>query len=136
MPTLMNGALARVLDDNRDWRNTLTLHLYVNDRVPTPTDILSDYVEASFPGYAPQTMTGWTSAIIIADGIAQSQDDLHTFSCSSTPVPSQSVYGTYWTDPSNNLVRAARRPTGPVEMTAGVLYQVVPRVTEKNAAPC
>lgn len=30
-----------------------TLRLFMNDREPTDADVITDYVEASFPGYAP-----------------------------------------------------------------------------------
>lgn len=136
MGVFMSGGLVRVVENSVPWLNTLTMHLYINDRVPTQFDVLGDYTEATFPGYAAQTMTSWGPAFLNAEFQGEANDVLHTFTATSEPVSPESVYGTYWTDPSANLVRAERRPAGPVEIHAGTQFSVQPRVTERNAPPC
>jgi hypothetical protein len=34
------------------------IHLYVNNLVPSPVNVLGDFAEASFPGYAPIALLG------------------------------------------------------------------------------
>ena len=58
--------LLNKLKDN--WGN-LTLHLYSNDKTPTDADIVDDYTEASFSGYAEVSINAWADAVKNTDNI-------------------------------------------------------------------
>ena len=88
----------------------LTLHLFVNDHTPAPSDSLPDYTEADFPGYQPQLLTKW---FIVAGQARHAQvaftlaDDLRT---------PQQVYGWYLVR-NSELVAADRHEEAPWPMS-------------------
>ena len=109
--------------------NTWKLRLFVNNYTPTTADTPANYVEATFPGYAPINTNTWANAVTAAH-IASSTDAARTFTRNAAGA-AQSVYGYYVTDPTGaNLGWAERDPLAPVTMNnAGDTYTVTPKLT-------
>jgi hypothetical protein len=103
------------------------LHLYTNDKVPADGDTLASYTEASFGGYAPAPVSGWTQPAQQA-GAARMQASPVTFTVAGPP--GALIYGYFVTDPGGNLLWAERDPQAPVNMqTVGNSYTITPVFT-------
>jgi len=87
---------------------TLAIALYRNDFVPT------DFTEASFPGYVPQSVSTPNPAFINGGQEAEVDADLVTFT--QTAGPNQTVYGYFVYDAGLTVICAQRFPA-PVPMT-------------------
>lgn len=73
--------------------------LYSNEHSFSPTDNVSDYTEATFPGYTPQSVV-WGTPSINSDGKAQSASSPVIFLYPGPSGGSYKVYGAYVTDTS------------------------------------
>lgn len=104
-------------------------HLFVNDLVPVGATILDDFVEATWPDYAPRKVTSWVPSVTV-DGRAVATADPTTWTRGSGG-PGASVYGYYVTDGSSGpLIWCERRAAGPIDMTMPTdSVQVLPRLT-------
>ena len=92
---------------NKQSPDNLVLRLFVNDKVPLVTDVLSDYVEMSLvTGYVPKTLTGssWSVGLNNSD-IVVSSYAMQTFAFTSTVTS----YGYYLTDNAGLVVILAER---------------------------
>lgn len=101
MPASLVASNALLADRIASLRTLLnsgkTLRLFVNNFTPTPVNIRSDFTEASFVGYAGQSLSSdFAAGVKIIDGEYQSSSTTHTFSCTSGS--SQTVYGWYIDD--------------------------------------
>jgi hypothetical protein len=103
------GVLLAVID------RPLWLRLFVNDRLPTPTDTVDAYEEARFPGYQPIVLMrdAWTVRL----GTPPTADaSRQTFWRTQEGEPVD-VYGYYLTDADGALrAPAARFAEGPETM--------------------
>jgi len=45
-----------------------TVHLFTNNITPTPLNVIGDFTEATFTGYAPVAVTGWGANASPPDG--------------------------------------------------------------------
>jgi len=116
MPNLMIPESFRLFDNdkmvtefnNGNWR----LHLFKNDFDPAanPTFDAADLTEADFSGYAPIVSNNWATSVTQGDGSALSQDDIRTFT-RAAGATSNSVYGYYLMDQTNNRIAFAGRVT-------------------------
>jgi hypothetical protein len=94
--------------------------LFQNNFVPTPANVLADFTEATFAGYARlSTASAFGVSAKVIDGEYQSNSSLFTFTASgSTP---QTVYGTFIADPTfTNVLYSEAFPTGYVMVNSGL----------------
>lgn len=107
------------------WLNTLTLRLFQNSHVPAVDDDASDYVQASFSGYAAQPWSAWAAPTLDANNNDQFTHSPLTFSHSGGATANQ-IYGYYATDGAGAVVLAeSNGVSGGVPMTgAGFSYSV------------
>lgn len=133
-------AIVAAQDFLRVWLNAIvaqwsgfTLHLFVNDYVPTPLLQWTDFDEATFPGYSSAPLASWGYAVTQADHTAKVVEVIHSFTQLSVPSPVQSVYGYFVVNPLGLAVWAERNEGGPVRMdTAGLPYVVRPSMVLAN----
>lgn len=105
------------------------LHLYVNPVELGPGTILINFQEASFAGYAPYLITGWTPSQSSADCTFTAADPIVWVVQAAGPA--QEVYGYFVTDGETGaLCWAENRDAGPiVMMNVGDELEVMPRLT-------
>jgi hypothetical protein len=104
-------------------------HLYVNDVTPSAGLTLGDLVEASFPGYQVQNVSGWTPSEIFSGNAITYADPL-AFRCTGGGAL-QLVYGYFITRGSpGRLIWAELRAAGPISMhLATDVASVLPSLT-------
>lgn len=108
----------------------LVMRLYKNDHVPADGDVLADYTECDFDGYAEQNIVNWAFASTIS-GRAKSVADILEWT-KAAGVTANNVYGYYVVDGSvpEKLLWAERDPEAPILMsTTGKKYSVQPVMT-------
>ncbi len=105
----------------------LELHLFMSDTTPAITDVVGDYTEANFTGYAAITLTG-TDFVVTALPIEHPKKTFESTASSQN----QDVYGYYLTA-GGVLIGAERFSDGPynvnnngdeVEVTLSIDYIV------------
>jgi hypothetical protein len=107
-----------------------TLHLYTNNYTPVTTSVIGNFTEATFTGYAPVALSGWTSPGVTAH-VASTTANPITFVATGAY---QSIYGWYVTDGAGDYVCGGRDPAAPVVMSATVnSYQVTLSLTAQSA---
>lgn len=79
-------------------------HLFSNSHTPAETDTTSNYTEASYPGYAAQTLSGATDGGIDSNDRDTWSWPTQTWQCSSAPGSPVTVYGIYYTDSGNTTL--------------------------------
>jgi len=79
--------------------------LFKNDIVPTPSNVLADFTEADFTGYAQQSPV-FGAVVIDENGIPVAPAS-STFTASGSAI-TNTVYGMYLLDSTGALVGAAR----------------------------
>lgn len=128
-----NSTLRRILDDNKAWRNGLTLRLYKNDYTPVIGSTSANFTECNFSGYSSQATTLWGTAYsALAGARGESDDTVHLFAHDGGGTAND-VYGFYLTDGSGNYIYGERNPDAPVAMNdATDVYAVVPRLQTAN----
>lgn len=100
-----------------------TIRLYKNDVTPDHTTVIGDLTEATFPGYNSiiANGVGFPTPTINGSGQAESDGPTMTWTCTSTPFPTETIYGLYVTIPdataSNKLLYAGRFAT-PIDILA------------------
>jgi hypothetical protein len=97
----------------------LLLHLYSNDRIPSKTDVVTNYTDVVSAGYAPKLLTpsDWVIAVdaLSGDYVATFPEQVFSFD------DLLQVYGYYITDHNSaNLILAERFTTAPVTLQLGV----------------
>jgi hypothetical protein len=97
---------------------TFTVHLYVNDHTPVNTDGTMAFTEATWMGYAPQALSGFTASTTNSAGKAQSTANQLTFTIGANLPGPQNVYGWYLTDQDGILLGAERFANAPLIMQA------------------
>jgi len=100
--------------------------VYVNDYTPAAGTQLTDLVEATFPGYSRQNLTGWSAVAIVSDHAKQDASEC-VFQLSSSGGP-YSCYGIFVVDSGGNLLWVERDPNAPgILQFAGQIYSVFPQ---------
>lgn len=128
-------ALQIVLNGARELCNQMTTelyascHLYVNALLPTRNTLLTDFTEASYPGYAPQEIYGWAPAVIQGNNAVSWSDQLVFTRGNGGAL--QLVYGYFVTRGNpRRLLWAELRPFGPIRMEfGGDVVVVLPQLT-------
>ena len=100
------------------------LHLYSNDRIPSKTDVIGNYTEVAFLGYAAKLLTPseWVIAIdgLTGNYVATFPQQVFTFS------GIVQTFGYYITDHGGTqLILAERFPTAPIILSQGNI-KIVP----------
>lgn len=90
------------------------MKLFKNDVTPTPSTVVGDLTEATFPGYASFTVVTMGANFIDSAGRVCSNTGQHQFVCSGGG-PLETIYGCYFVDTGGLLVMAARFDE-PIEM--------------------
>jgi hypothetical protein len=107
------------------WWSTGLLRLYQAVSPPiSHASLATDFTEANFTGYSPQTTSSWSSPALNGAFRALSSTGPYVFTQSGTTT-SCDVLGWYMTDSSGFLVAAEANPSGPTTMdTTGLTYVV------------
>jgi len=101
------------------------VRLFKNNFTPTPANVVGDFTEATFTGYAAvQVNSKFGSPYKVIDGEYQTDSSAFTFSCSGGS--SQTVYGWYLTffDGAVTTVRKSGVFTTPFVMTTGASFNI------------
>lgn len=83
---------------------TAKLHLYSNNLVPNEGNVLTDFTECVYSGYAAQAIT-WSPAFLDAEGNACSSFGEHIFT--QTGATPDICYGFYITDTASAVLLAS-----------------------------
>jgi len=127
---LCNGGKVALLNAKKNFLITLKIGLYQNNHSPSATDTIADYTPCSFDGYASQLVNSWGNAFLNAQGKAETDEQVHTWTATGGSVANQ-VFGYYIFDGGNNLIYAELNPSGPFLIdAAGKSFSVQPRLTE------
>jgi hypothetical protein len=133
MAVLANGWLDPALDMLTTAENaigTFTMHLFANNFVPGPTNVLGDFVEASYAGYASQACSPFGTSSGGAGGTGTSVGVAAVFAPGVLGSP-QLCYGWYMTDPLNQLVGSGLFVPGPLQMGGTTLsVTITPSLTQ------
>lgn len=119
-----------LLDQLRSGWGTLVMGLFVINHVPAATDVIGDYtpIEASWTGYARQSVTGFVIPVI--DGTGHSVTNAPSVVFSNSSGSAVTVYGYFMMDPTaTTLLWAELDPASPVTVPDGSTYTVVPQLT-------
>jgi hypothetical protein len=114
---------------NTDRATGWHIHLFSNNVTVSDTTTLAMLTEASYTGYAAQTLSTWTTPATVG-GAASTTAALVTF-----PAPSGSsatIYGYYVTDGSGNLRWCQNDPNAPFTLNVGVTYPLTPAFTYQS----
>jgi len=113
-----NGEISTELNAVRTrWNSGSTIHLYTNNFTPVATMTIGSFTEASYTGYAAQSLNAqWQAVVKIKDGEYQMSTPVLTWNAPSSGAP-QTVYG-YWIDDGTNVL-AADLFAAPITQSAG-----------------
>lgn len=129
---VMDQGLADYLSDLIAGGNfsTQKCRLYQNNHVPANTDVIGNYTESTFTGYAAVTVAGW-SAPVVAGHVGSTVASTITFTLTAG---TQNVYGAYLTNAGNTRLYAAQvDPNAPVVLNTTVtVYQVTITFTDQS----
>lgn len=125
--TLVNGVKAQMLDErvSNPPYDTLEMGLFTGSTVITPATVLGDLTEVTGTGYARQTITGWSAAILLGDNHAYSQATVVTFGPAGAGDWDEAT-GWFWVDTTLNQLVAAARFTLPFTLPNGESFPFAP----------
>jgi hypothetical protein len=105
--------------------------LYSNNNVPDTSDVIGDYTESTFTGYASVTLAGW-SAVTVTAHVGSTVAATANFTLTAGTA---TVYGAYITNSGNTRLYAAQiDPNAPITLnTTTNLYQVTVTVSDQSA---
>jgi len=107
-----------------------SLHLFQNNYVPLLTDVVGNFTEATFSGYASQNPS-WGAAFI--NGSVQAEVDAIALTFTrSAGATSNTIYGIYVLDNAGVLTYAERFPAPVTMTTTGDAITYTPKVTLIN----
>jgi hypothetical protein len=99
---------------------TLRLHLYSNAVTWDPSNVVGDYTEVSWPGYAPIVLNAWQVPYQTGDGQAEIDEQIRGFSPSSGGP--YTVQGYYLTTPDGLLFAAVSNEISGGQVVPGTSY--------------
>jgi hypothetical protein len=127
------GGLKYLLGFARSSLARCTLRLFQNDMVPVVDSYLSDYEEANFAGYSPQSPTNWTNAYELTPIVAETDEVPHTWTVAGVDGLPQTIYGALLVTPDYHLVFAERFAVAPITLfIPGQSFIYRPSVTLMN----
>jgi len=109
------------------------LRLFDNNETPDEASVLSDFNEASFTGYSPVALTGWSAGY--DDGAGKAKSDAPSAGFTPTGAGgSGSLYGWFLTNSGNTVLYAASRfGSPPISVAQFVTLIIVISDTGDNA---
>lgn len=100
--------------------------LFVNDKIPAASDVIGDYTDPTFDGYADSAAITYLAPYVDSEGNAEVVGDPKQFTCTGATVQDL-VYG-YVVESSGGALLWAERFDAPVPMgTAGDTLVILPR---------
>jgi len=113
----------------------LRIHLFKNSISPDRTTTLGAFTEADFSGYAPQTITSWSS-VTVGSHVATTAPTPVVFSVGVGGV-ANNIYGYYVTDSTDSILYWSEvDPAAPVALnTLGQTYTVYLQDTNYSQYP-
>lgn len=131
---IQDSVLADEIDQYFDAHagETWTCHLYKNNYTPVPNEIITDYVEADFNGYAAVDFdpADFDPAVVLANVAGKTLDHSLDFTHGSSGI-AQTVYGYFITDDAGDLAWGERFATARTLQVTDV-EKVTPRYFNKN----
>ena len=121
--------LDEMLSNGQDWE----LRLFQNDVTPAEGDTLATYTEATFTGYAMQTLTRsqtgstWAAAATNA-GVTSSEYNSGTPRTWTNTGSAQTIYGYYYESATANLLQLAERFASSRTLNTSDTLNVTPRI--------
>jgi len=108
----------------------LNLHLYINDKTPTETDILTNYTEMNSQGYAAMAINraGWTIATDAGSTIASHSQKEFLFNGTGGDTTVHGYYITIMDGETRKLLWAEKFPYPQVIRSSGDSIKIVPRM--------
>jgi hypothetical protein len=105
-----------------------TVHLYTNNHTPVPGDVVANFTEAAFTGYAAKAIPGWTANDVDVDGSVSSTGTTVLTWTGPADASGQTVYGYYILSVGGGTpIIAAALFTAPVGMNGvGDILDMVP----------
>jgi len=101
--------------------------LFTNNFIPTVDSVLADFTEATFPGYAPQSISTPNAAFLNGTGRGEVDADLMTWT--ATGASGETVFGYFIYDAALDVIWCERF-NAPVPMGApGAAVDVTPKFT-------
>lgn len=132
MIVLSRAGKLQLLNEKRTFLNTCTLRLFQNNLQPTDANVVADFTEATFDGYAAQPLDDFGVAALDQNNKGRIVAPLHTFTATGGVTANQ-IYGYYVTDPAGALVYSDRNAAAPVTVSGdGSAYTVVPAFLEDS----
>lgn len=110
----------------------MVVRIFTNNHTPAVTDTVVSYNEATFSGYAAQTVAGW-SAPTVTSHVGSTTSATNDFTITSG---TQVVYGVFYTDPGGTkFYGAVLDPNAPVTLaiTGTTDYLVTTTLTDQSA---
>jgi hypothetical protein len=105
--TILTTWSAAILD-------TFKIHLFTNNVIVSPTDLVSTYTEADFSGYAAAVIGAWTPEQTETDGsLTVVGETITTFSQTASTI-SNTVYGWWLSDTALTFVYASANFDAPI----------------------
>lgn len=126
----VDGSLEDGLDDlTTQWNtNVHKLYLFQNNFVPLDSSVLGDFTEATFSGYASQSIS-YTAASLVGDFAICADSAARTFTVGMGGV-SNTIYGYYVVDQTTGLLVYAERFSASINMnTVGATITLTVQVT-------
>lgn len=101
-----------------------SLAVFENDFIPDPESEYSDFVPATFGGYAPVNLSGqWYTSFKVIDGKYQRDSLEFTFTVTSTPT--NTVYGWFvHSGTGTGAVRMSGRFPAPIVLAVGSTFRL------------
>lgn len=120
---------------NNETVSDLRLHLYQNDLDPTSSNVLGDFTEATFTGYASVLLTAANWTVTTASTTVHEYNTSVPFT-SSAGSQNQDIYGYYVTKESDgSLVYSERFSDAPNNIANnGDAINMTPRITFTNSS--
>lgn len=121
---------------NLNTNESFVYHLYSNNYTPVDGQVIGDYTESAYPGYATQTVApaGWTSPV----------DDGTCVTCTAaqqtytaTGGSAENAYGYFVTSSVDGALLWGEKFAAPIDMSAaGRATLLTPTYQNKTGTPC
>lgn len=124
---LVNGPKTQMLDERvaNPPYNTLQIGLFTGPTIPGPTTVFGDLTEVTGTDYARQTVTSWSSAILLGNNQAYAQAATVTFGPAGAGDWDEAT-GWFWYDTTLARLVAAARFTLPWTLPNGESFPFAP----------
>lgn len=128
---IVNGVKQQLLDVRvvNPPFDTLVIGLWTGVLVPTANTVLGNLTLQTGTGYAEQPLSGWSAAIMLANGKAFSAAAPVSFD-NSGGTPWTETTGWYWRDTTLDQLVAVQRYLVPFVVSAGRSYPTTPFLTQ------